>query len=131
MAKINELRALIVEQLETIKDTYGITDIFYQLAQDSAMYPHVVYSFDGMRSLTDDLARRDIDLIIDVYDRQTSTVLINNIADAIEDLFDTENLPQDGILPTFYFVIRRDLVDEDKLIKHIQIEISVQNYERN
>lgn len=131
MAKINDLRALIVAQLNTIKSTYGITDIFYQVAQDTAMFPHIVYDFGNMRALPEGFARRDIELYINVYDKQESTVLINNIADAVEELLEAQNLPQTDILPTFYYVNRKDLPDEDKAIKHIQIEFSIQNYERN
>lgn len=131
MAKINDLRALIVSQLNTIKSTYGIADIFYQVAQDTAMFPHIVYDFGNMRALPEGFARRDIELYINVYDKQESTVLINNIADAVEELLEAQNLPQTNILPTFYYVNRKDLPDEDKSIKHIQIEFSIQNYERN
>lgn len=131
MSKSNELRAMIVSKLNDIKTQYGINGIYYQLAQDNALFPHIVFDMDRTFTLTDDLNRRDINLIIDVYDRGNNTQKVHNIADAVEDLLDKANVPGTNNLSTLYFSARRHLPDEDKLIKHIQLEFTIQNYERN
>lgn len=129
--KTNELRSMIVSQLNNLRTGYGLNGIFYQIAQDEAMFPHIVFDFDNVRTMSDDRNRRDYKMIIDVFDKNNSTVLINNLADAIEELLDQKNLPQTGVLPTLFFESRRNIPDEDKMIKHIQIVLTIQNYERN
>lgn len=131
MSKLNELRAMLIEQINHLKTRFGIKEISYQLAQDESLFPHVVIDFDGIRTLSDDRNRRDIKLIVDCYDRGNSAVLVNNLADAIEDLLDQKNLPQNSTLPTIYFESSRFLPDEDKMIRHVQIVFTIQNYERN
>ena len=130
MSNTKELKAKIRSRLENIKTIYSIKDIFYQLADDRKLYPHIVFSFDIFRALPDDRVKRNIDVIIDVYTRGTSTTQVDDMADAIEDLFDGKNLPQDDNLPTFYLTDRRPLPDEDKAIKHVQLNFELQNYER-
>jgi len=131
MSKSNELRAMIVTKLNNIKTQYGINGIYYQIAQDEAMFPHIVFDLDRFTTLADDRNRRDINLIIDVYDKGNNTQKVHNIADAVEDLLDQANVPGTNTLPTLFFNARRHLPDEDKLIKHIQLEFTIQNYERN
>lgn len=106
---------------------HGIKEVYYEIASDDKMYPHIVFSFDTIN--TGDLYRHDLSLIIDIYDKADSAYLIEQIADDVEDMFNAENLPQDTVLPTFYLEARRQVPDEDKRIKHRQIEVTVQNYE--
>lgn len=131
MSRTNELRAMIVSKLNDIRTQFDIKGIFYQLAQDKALFPHIVFDMDRTNTLSDDRNRRDINLIIDIYDKGNDTKKVHNIADAIEDLLDQVNEPGEQTLPTLYFNARRHLPDEDKLIKHIQLEFTIQNYERN
>lgn len=128
MSKTNELRALIVRELNTIG---GLKEVSFQIANDTTMYPHIVFDFDNMTMTQDNLARQNYKLIIDVWDRGTSAALVNDIADNVEGILHNENLPQANILPTFFLESRRNLRDEDKLIRHIQLTFSIQNYERN
>lgn len=130
MGKTNVLRKLIKSMLsaETFKKKHGIKEIYFGNADDQKMYPHIVFFFDQINN--DDLHRDDISLVIDIYDKSTEAVLVEDIADDIELMFDAENLPQDEILPTFYLDVRRPVVEEDKEIQHRQIEVIVQNYEK-
>lgn len=130
MGKTNVLRKLIKSMLSTeaFKEKHGIKEIYFGNADDQKMYPHIVFSFDQINN--DDLHRDDISLVIDIYDKSTEAVLVEDIADDIEVMFDAENLPQDEILPTFYLDARRPVVEEDKEIQHRQIEVIVQNYEK-
>lgn len=131
MLKSNELRAMIVAKLNDIKTEFGIKNVYYQIAQDDALYPHVVFDLERISTLSDDRNRRDITLYIDVWDRNKNTQNVHNIADAIEDVLDQLNEPQESNLPTLFFNARRHLPDEDKTLRHIQLEFVIQNYERN
>lgn len=128
--KINDLRQLVRTRLLPLMDE-GVNEIYYRIADEGAFYPHIVFSFDKITAQSDDIARRNIDLRIDLWNKGTSAVLINDIADGVENLLDCQNLPQTNILPTIYFSDRRDLEDEDKSIQHIQIDFQIQNYERS
>lgn len=131
MSRSNDLRAMIVSKLNDIKTQFDIKEIYYQLAQDNALFPHVIFDMDRTLTLADDRNRRDINLIIDVYDKGNNTRKVHDIADAIEDVLDQANVPGDTNLPTLFFSARRHLPDEDRAIKHIQLEFTIQNYERN
>lgn len=122
MSKTADLRKLITAQLNT---TAGAT--YYLTAPDDADYPYK--TFELSRIALGDLARDDVDLCIDLWDKHTDTKRIDEIADRFEDLFNAANLPQETILPTFFRESRYPVIDEDKTIKHIQMHFTVQNYE--
>lgn len=126
--KVNEVKKLIKRQLDTLKDE--VKEVYYRDADDDVLYPHITFEYDTISGLGDDLNRQDYMLIIDVWDKQKESVLAEDIADRVEELFSAVNLPQETILPTFYFENRKFLKDEDKEIKHIQLKFSIQNYER-
>lgn len=129
MNRTNELRKLVKSMLSEKKFTEEnkIKDVYYENADDEAMFPHIVFDFDTVN--LGDLHRKDKSLVIDIYDKSDSAFLVEKIADEIEDMFNAKNLPQENILPTFFLEDRRTVLDEDKKIRHRQIEIIVQNYE--
>lgn len=131
MKNTMELIKLVESVLVPLKSSHGLKEIYHEIADDKKLYPHIIHTFDRVATLTDDRKKRNISLIIDIYDRQRPTKAVNDIADAVEELFDQKNLPQTDNLPTIFFVSKRHLPDEDKMIKHIQIEFEIQNYERN
>lgn len=124
MSRTNDLRKLIKGRLNTV-----CRNVFFEHADDDKMYPHIVFSYDHID--TGDASRHDMILTIDIWDRSNSAAAIENLADAIENLFNTENLPQDTILPTFFLLDRKPVPDEDKKIRHRLIRVQVQNYERS
>ena len=121
--KTNDLKKLIQTKLKTLT-----TNVFYEIATDDAMYPHVVFTFNSID--LGDLSRQDYMLNIDVWDKSKSTVTVDELCDKIETLLQGENLPQTRILPTFYLVDRRNIPDEDKQIRHRVIRFQIQNYVR-
>ena len=129
MARTNNLRKLVKEMLSdaAFTEKHGVKGVYFETGDDKAMYPHIIFSFE--RIGTGDLWRHDVSLIIDIYTKGTSATKVEDMADDIEDMFNAENLPQTTILPTFYLERRTAVVDEDKTIRHRQIEIVVQNYE--
>lgn len=128
MNRTNELRKLVNTMLSEgafVKEN-DIKDVFFEVADDKALYPHIIFTFDNVN--LGDLHRKDKSLVIDVYDKSESAFRVEKIADEIEDMFNAKNLPQEHILPTFFLENRRAVPDEDKKIRHRQIEILVQNY---
>ena len=121
--RTNDLKKLVQTKLKTVCD-----NVYFELASDDALYPHVVFTF---RSLNlNDLSRQDYTLDIDVWSKGKSTTAIDDLCDTIENLLQGENLPQKDILPTFYTIDRKTILDEDKTIRHRLIRFQVQNYER-
>lgn len=129
MGRTNKLRKLVKSVLsdEHFIQTYGIKGVWFEVADEEKMYPHITFQFDQIN--TGDLYRHDLSLIIDLYDKGTSALVVEQMADDVEDMFNAKNLPQEAILPTFYLERRNVVMDEDKMIRHRQIEIIVQNYE--
>ena len=130
MSKTNEIRKLVTSKLtnEEFVKRYGIKSVSYENADDDKVFPHIVFTLENIN--LGDLSRRDNILMIDVWDKSDSANLAEDIADEIEEMFWAQNMPQDLILPTFFLENRRTVKDEDKKIRHKQLEISIQNYER-
>ena len=121
--RTNDLKKLVQTKLKTLTD-----NVYYELASDQALYPHIVFDFDMID--LGDLSRQDYVLFIDVWDKGKNTKAVDDLADQVENLLQAENLPQDHILPTFYLIDRRRVLDEDRTIRHRQIRFQVQVYER-
>lgn len=123
ITRTNDLKILLTTKLKTLT-----TNVFFEQATDDKLYPHVVFSFRQID--LGDLWRQDYILEIDVWDKGTSTTQVDELSDKIEDLLQGENLPQDRILPTFYKMDRKSILDSDKSIKHRLIRFQIQNYVR-
>ena len=119
--RTNDLKKLITQKLKTLTN-----NVFYEQATDNALFPHLVFSFRTID--LGDLSRQDYILEVDVWDKGTSTVQVDELSDQVEDLLHTENLPQENILPTFYTIDRKSILDSDKSIKHRLIRFQIQNY---
>ena len=121
--RTNDLKLLVQTKLKTVT-----TKVYHEVADENAMYPHIVFNF--RRIDLGDLSRQDYVLEVNVWDKSNSTQQVDNLADSVEKLLQAENLPQDHVLPTFYLIDRQSIWDEDKTIRHRRIQFQVQNYER-
>ena len=101
---------------------------YYREAPDDASYPYK--TFELTTANLGDLNRDDIDLCVDIWDHNTNSKAVETIADAVENLFNAKNLPQTGILPTFFRDSRYQVTEDDKTIQHIQLHFLVQSYIR-
>lgn len=121
--RTQELRGTIVSALSHIE---GAT--YYRNAPADAQYPY--RTFDLRRVATDHV-RDDYDLTVDVWDRAADMKRADRIADEVEDaLGRAVNLPQAGILPTFWKEERYPVDDDDRQLQHIQLHFTVENYVR-
>lgn len=121
--RTNYLKKLVQTKLKTLT-----TYVYYEIASDDALYPHIVFNFEQIN--LGDLSRQDYILRIDIWDKSQNTVGIDTLADNVENLLQAQNLPQDHVLPTFYLIDRHNIEDSDKNIKHREIRFQIQNYER-
>ena len=104
-----------------------IKGVYYRKADPDAMYPHVVFNVRNIN--TGDLNRFDYELQLDIWDKSGKSYEIEEIADEVENIFKSVNLPQRDISPTFYTIDRKTVDDEDKEIEHRQIYVIVQLYD--
>ena len=123
ITRTNDLKKLIQTKLKTLT-----TNVFFEQATDNALYPHIVFGFREID--LGDLSRQDYVLEVDVWDKGKSTVQVDELSDKVEDLLQAQNLPQTHILPTFYKIDRKSIIDSDKDIKHRLIRFQIQNYVR-
>lgn len=121
--KTNDLKKLIQTKLKTLT-----TDVYFEIAADNALYPHIVFTFNSVD--LGDLSRQDYILYIDVWTKGDNSTDIDELCDNIETLLQAQNLPQTRILPTFYLMDRKSIPDEDKQIRHRLIRFQIQNYVR-
>ena len=121
--RTNDLKKLVQEKLKTLT-----TNVYFEQSADNALYPHIVFSFKEIS--LGDISRQDYTLDVDLWTKGTNTTAIDELADKVEDLLHKENLPQTNILPTFYKIDRKSILDPDKTIKHRLIRFQIQNYVR-
>lgn len=122
MSKTIALRKLITVEL----NKYG-KSVYYKKADKKAKFPYIVYSLENVDLNT--YPRDDIELTIDIWDRNEISYEIEALSDKIEKGFNRLNKPTDIILPTFYVISKRSVDDEDEEIERRQIKISIQSYE--
>lgn len=123
VTRTNALKKLVQTKLKTLT-----SQVSFEIADDKALYPHIV--FDFRRLDLGDLSRQDYILEVNIWDKGTSSVQVDELADNVETLLQAQNLPQDHVLPTFYLIDRQNIPDDDKAIKHRRIQFQIQNYER-
>lgn len=123
MTRSNSMRKLVVSILDTLCDR-----VYHNIADDDALYPHIVFDIRNIDSTDENSYRYGIQ--IDLWDKGNSWLSVLELADSVEDSFRSENIPQTDILPTFYTESRQVVLDDDKCIQHIQIQIFANLYER-
>lgn len=129
--RTNELRKLIRRELISLKSDFPeIKDVFYKVADEKCLYPHIVFTLSSIQTNPDDLTGKNSILDVDVWDRNRSAAYAEDLSDAIEDLLNKAVLPQDEILPVFYCESKAPVADEDKQMQHYVIRFTVRYFER-
>lgn len=118
----NELRKLVQTKLETL-----CQNVYYYLADEGAMFPHVVFNLARQNKY--DFARDDVTLDVEIFTKDEKDA--QDLADEVETMFNNLNDPQQDLLPTFFVESIKQVPEADKNIRHKTVEITVQNYERS
>lgn len=116
-----ELRRLIAAELNEIP---GGT--YHRVAPPDAAYPYKVYGLE--RVSIGERGRQDYSLVVDVWDRSGGTKHTEHITDMITQKLQEELIPQDKILPYFYFDNSFPVPDSDRELTHYQLHFLVQVY---
>ena len=120
----NELRKLVKGKLYTLCQY-----VYYYLADKDAMYPHIVLTLS--RASNYDIARDDVTIDVEIYAKGANAEAeAQDLADAVEAMFNALNDPQEQLLPTFFVESIKQVPESDKSIRHKTVEITAQNYER-
>ncbi|MFR7897741.1 hypothetical protein GMA92_05175 [Turicibacter sanguinis] len=97
---------------------------YYERANKNVLYPYAVFEFEST-DITD-ISKREIEIIIDIWDKTDDSsnieVLTDTIIHAINHKF---LLPEDIPSLRIYGVRKRSLPDEDSTLKRRQIECSI------
>lgn len=116
---MNKLLELILQTLKTKHDR-----VYHEVAPDNAEYPYIVFNVsDGFKSHRDDLT-----LIIDIWDRNNSSMGIEDLTDSIDNLLDKANIHNEFVLTTFYRQTRMKVEDPDTKLKRRQLRFNAQTY---
>lgn len=117
---MNKLLLIIKQYLETKHER-----VYHEQAPSDAKYPYILFEVsEGFKNG----CRDDLTLIIDIWDRNKSSMEIEDLTDTIDKLFDNANLPNEYVLPTFFREGRLKIEDQDKTLKRRQLRFSVQTY---
>lgn len=127
----NDLRKTLKGIIENSLADYNVKEIYYKVANEQAMFPHIVFNLSSCFQSNDDLHRFMYYVQIDVYNKVPSLIQIEDLVDNIVNEFNAINDPQKDILPAFYFSSVNEVLDEDKKINHFRIMLEVHLYERN
>lgn len=116
---MNKLLELILQTLKTKHSR-----VYHENAPDNAVYPYIVFNIDdGFKSHRDDLM-----LIIDIWDRNSSSIAIEDLTDSIDKLLDEANIFNEFVLTTFYRQNRMKVEDPDVKLKRRQLRFNAQTY---
>lgn len=125
MNKTLALRTTVVDLLSTVMPTGSKT--YYHQAQKDHPKIYVVYLLDQL--LNED-GRYTYELEVNVMDYGTDTSTVEDLADAIQDLFNKRVVITDDIGVYFYTDRRNTVEEEDRNILRRRLTFSAYLYER-
>ena len=88
-----------------------IPKVFNDRALRDAEYPYIV--LNSSKGNTTNYPRVDIELEIDIWDKQSNFSSVNKIADVIQNALDRQSFTDDHIVGTYYLNTRNNMDDED------------------
>ena len=121
VTKTIELRKVVTSLLKQVNGS-----VHYENATDKTPYPYIVYEFASVDF--GNIGRDDVILTIDIWDKNSSSVTVETLADNVEKVLNNTNNPTDTVLPTFYIMSRNSIRDEDKNIRRRELRFQIQNY---
>lgn len=97
---------------------------YYERANKNILYPYAVFVFESANIM--DLSKREIDVVIDVWDKSDDSSVVEDLADEIVNTINHKLLfPKEIPSLRIYGVKKRSLPDDDVTLKRRQIECSI------
>lgn len=104
VSKTTDLRSALQGELKKVH-----TNVYYENVPDKATYPYIVYELEQIGE--------QYQLEINVYDKGSSTVAIETLADEIAAYFLRYIYKDDKQIFTTYINVRNNVQEENKTIK--------------
>lgn len=97
---------------------------YYKRANKNIPYPYAVFEFESTDLI--DVSKREIDVVIDVWDKSDDSSVIEILSDSIVDAINHRLLfPEDIPSLRIYGVRKKSLPDDDPSLNRRQIECSI------
>ena len=100
--------------------------IYNDRAITNAKYPYIV--LNSSKADTYNYPRVDIELEINIWDKQANFESVNKIADIIQKSLDRQSFIEHNVVGTYYLNTRNNVDDEDKTLKRNRMTFDVEIY---
>lgn len=119
----NEIEFFLKKTLDSLIDV----KVFNDRSRKDSVYPYVVV--DSSNISTQLYPRIDVDLELNIWDKNQNYVKANEIADVIQSALNRTSKVADNITATFYLNTRKNMDDEDKELKRVYMLFDVEIYQ--
>lgn len=119
----NEIEIFLKKTLDSLIDV----KVFNDRSRKDSVYPYVV--IDSSNISTQLYPRIDVDLELNIWDKNQNYVKVNEIADIIQSALNRTSKVADNITATFYLNTRKNMDDEDKELKRVYMLFDVEIYQ--
>ena len=119
----NEIEIFLKKTLDSLIDV----KVFNDRSRKDSVYPYIV--IDSSNISTQLYPRIDVDLELNIWDKNQNYVKVNEIADIIQSVLNRTSKVADNITATFYLNTRKNMDDEDKELKRVYMLFDVEIYQ--
>lgn len=119
----NEIEIFLKKTLDSLIDV----KVFNDRSRKDSVYPYIV--IDSSNISTQFYPRIDVDLELNIWDKNQNYVKVNEIADIIQSVLNRTSKVADNITATFYLNTRKNMDDEDKELKRVYMLFDVEIYQ--
>lgn len=119
----NEIEIFLKKTLDSLIDV----KVFNDRSRKDSIYPYVV--IDSSNISTQLYPKIDVDLELNIWDKNQNYVKVNEIADIIQSALNRTSKVADNITATFYLNTRKNMDDEDKELKRVYMLFDVEIYQ--
>ena len=119
----NEIEIFLKKTLDSLIDV----KVFNDRSRKDSVYPYIV--IDSSNISTQLYPRIDVDLELNIWDKNQNYVKVNEIADIIQSALNRTSKVADNITATFYLNTRKNMDDEDIELKRVYMLFDVEIYQ--
>lgn len=119
----NEIEIFLKKALDPLIDV----KVFNDRSRKDSVYPYIV--IDSSNISTQLYPRIDVDLELNIWDKNQNYIKVNEIADIIQSALNRTSKVAGNITATFYLNTRKNMDDEDKELKRVYMLFDVEIYQ--